>query len=80
MLKGLSYIDRSWKQVYPGTPISRTFLDDNYNALYQNEEKQSNMLNVFAALAIMTTCLGLLGLVSFSTQRRINEIGNDKTD
>ena len=75
LLNGLSHIDRTWKQVNPGTPISRTFLDDNYNALYQNEEKQSNMLNVFSVLAIMITCLGLFGLASFTTQRRIKEIG-----
>jgi putative ABC transport system permease protein len=75
LLNGLSHIDRTWKQVNPGTPISRTFLDDNYNALYQNEEKQSNMLNVFAILAIIITCLGLFGLASFTTQKRIKEIG-----
>jgi len=75
LLSGLSHINRSWKQMNPGTPISRTFLDDNYNALYQNEEKQSNMLNVFAVLAIMITGLGLFGLASFTTQRRIKEIG-----
>jgi putative ABC transport system permease protein len=75
LLKGLSHIDRSWKQVNPDTPINRAFLDDNYNALYQNEEKQSNMLNVFSVLAIMITCLGLFGLASFTTQRRIKEIG-----
>jgi len=75
MFNGLRQIDRAWKQVNPGIPISRTFLDDNYNALYQNEEKQSNMLNVFAVLAIMITCLGLFGLASFTTQRRIKEIG-----
>jgi len=75
LLNGLSQIDRAWKQVNPGIPISRTFLDDNYNALYQNEEKQSSMLNVFAILAIMITCLGLFGLASFTTQRRVKEIG-----
>jgi len=75
MLNGLSQIDRAWKQINPGIPIIRTFLDDNYNALYQNEEKQSNMLNVFAVLAIMITCLGLFGLASFTTQRRVKEIG-----
>jgi len=75
MLNGLRHIDRTWKQVNPDIPISRTFLDDNYNALYQNEEKQSNMLNVFSVLAIIITCLGLFGLASFTTQRRNKEIG-----
>lgn len=75
MLNGLRHIDSTWKQMNPGTPISRTLLDDNYNALYKNEEKQSHMLNVFSALAIMITCLGLFGLASFTTQRRIKEIG-----
>ncbi len=75
LLNGLLHIDRTWKQVNPSIPISRTFLDDNYNALYQNEEKQSHMLNVFSVLAIMITCLGLFGLASFTTQRRNKEIG-----
>jgi len=75
ILSGLSHIDSTWKQLKPGIPISRTFLDDSYNALYQNEQKQSNMLNVFSVLAIFITCLGLFGLASFTTQRRIKEIG-----
>ncbi|NQZ11675.1 MAG: FtsX-like permease family protein, partial [Algicola sp.] len=75
MSSALSHIDKTWKSVQPGVPVRRTFLDDNYNALYQAEQKQSNMLNVFAALAVIITCLGLFGLASFTTQRRVREIG-----
>ena len=59
----------------PGVPISRSFLDDNYNSLYQAEEKQSMMLSLFSILAIIITCLGLFCLASFATQRRIKEVG-----
>ena len=71
----LRHIDATWRNIAPGVPISRSFIDDNYNAQYQSEEKQAAMLGVFAGLAIIITCLGLFGLASFTTARRIKEIG-----
>jgi len=71
----LQHIDRTWKRLSPGYPIARSFLDDDYNAQYLAEEKQSQLLTVFSVIAVLITCLGLFGLASFTAERRIKEIG-----
>jgi len=55
------------------------FLDQNFAAQYQTEQKQGNILLIFTLLAISIACLGLFGLVTFSTEQRVKEIGIRKT-
>lgn len=71
----LAYVDRVWKQFMPDFPMSRAFLDDNYDALYQAETRQGRVFRVFALLAIFIACMGLYGLASFNAERRKKEIG-----
>jgi putative ABC transport system permease protein len=56
-------------------PFLYSFLDQDYNRLYQSEEKLSKVVSVFSALAIFVACLGLFGLTSFTVQRKVKEIG-----
>jgi putative ABC transport system permease protein len=56
-------------------PFEYEFLDQQYEALYSNEQRLSSVFIVFATLAIIIACLGLLGLVSFSAVQRTKEIG-----
>ncbi len=51
------------------------FLDQNFAAQYKVEEKQGKLLVIFTVLAIAIASLGLLGLVTFSAQQRMKEIG-----
>jgi len=55
------------------------FLDQNFAAQYQTEQKQGTILLTFTVLAISIACLGLFGLVTFSTEQRVKEIGIRKT-
>ena len=55
------------------------FLDQNFAAQYQTEQKQGTILLTFTVLAISIACLGLLGLITFSTEQRVKEIGIRKT-
>lgn len=55
------------------------FLDQNFAAQYQTEQKQGSILLTFTLLAISIACLGLFGLVTFSTEQRVKEIGIRKT-
>jgi putative ABC transport system permease protein len=71
----LAYIDAAWKELAPDMPLVRSFLDDRFAALYRNEERQATMLGAFSLLAVFVACLGLVGLASFATERRIKEIG-----
>ena len=59
----------------PHRPFEYTFLDQDYAALYQNEQRMRTLSTTFAGLTVVIACLGLLGLVSFSAAQKTKEIG-----
>jgi putative ABC transport system permease protein len=63
------------KNFAPEYPFEYEFLDDSYNRLYLMENKISDLFNIFAALAIIISCLGLFGLAAYTVERRTKEIG-----
>ena len=50
-------------------------MDETFTNLYEAEQRTSNLFNVFAAIAIMISCLGLFGLSAYMAQLRTREIG-----
>lgn len=58
--------------------INLTWLDDDYTALYQNQQRQGKVIAIFAALAIALTCVGLFGLAAFSAEQRSREVAMRK--
>ena len=58
----------------PGYPFEFEFLDEDYQKLYVDEERIATLSKYFAGIAIAISCLGLLALTAFSTQRRFKEI------
>ena len=71
----VAYLEKTWKTMFPETPFQFSFLNDNFNKLYENEQRQGTLYIFFACIAIFIACLGLLGLSSFSITQRIKEIG-----
>lgn len=71
----LATIESKWKQMIPARPFSYTFLDDTFNKQYLDEDRFEKLFFNFAILAIFISCLGLLGLASYSTLQRTKEIG-----
>lgn len=75
-LKGtIATIESKWKTVVQNRPFSYFFLDDNFDKQYQSEDRFGKLFLNFAVLAIFISCLGLLGLASYSTMQRTKEIG-----
>lgn len=64
-----------YKKFNDGLPFEFEFLDANYQNLYASEQRVATLSKYFAGIAILISCLGLFGLVTFSAQRRIKEIG-----
>jgi len=64
-----------WKSAAPHLPYTFTFLDASYDKQYQADAQLGRVASVFTGLAIVVGCLGLLGLTSFSVERRVKEIG-----
>lgn len=71
----LSRLEMVWKQRITDRPFHYHFLDEDYNKLYQAEQRSSSLLSVAAMLAIILACLGLFGLAAFTTVQRTKEIG-----
>ena len=64
-----------WAAFAPDSPFQFSFLDDDINAQYQSEERLGSVLGAFTSLSIFVACLGLLGLIGYTTERRTKEIG-----
>ena len=64
-----------WASVYPDYPFEYTFLDEEFQQIYERDQTTGRVVNIFATLAILIACLGLFGLASYSTSQRIKEIG-----
>jgi putative ABC transport system permease protein len=62
------------------TPLNFKFLDDDFDNLYRTEQRMSKIFGYFSFLAIVISCLGLIGLSTFMTERRTKEIGIRKTN
>jgi len=71
----LSFIKEKWNQFRPGQDFSPFFLDSFIDGLYRSEQRMGKVLQSFAILAVFISCLGLIGLVSYSTAQRTKEIG-----
>lgn len=71
----ISEIEKTWQSLYPDKTLNYTFLDDTYAALYKSEKRTATILNIFSAITIMVSCLGLFGLAVFTAMQRKKEIG-----
>lgn len=67
--------EQEFKSVYPELEYSTTFFDEALARAYDAEQKTSRLLFWAAGLAVLISCLGLLGLVTFTTMQRTKEIG-----
>jgi ABC-type lipoprotein release transport system permease subunit len=71
----IAKIEKAWKEVYPEEEFKYDFLDDSIAKFYKEEQRTSKLLNWCTGLAIFISCLGLLGLVIYTTMQRTKEIG-----
>jgi putative ABC transport system permease protein len=71
----VSSLETVWRKLDPGEPFTYSFLDDDFQRNYASDKRLSGIINGFATLAILISCLGLFGLTSFSTEQRLKEIG-----
>ncbi|HEY8927972.1 MAG TPA: FtsX-like permease family protein [Mucilaginibacter sp.] len=73
--KAIAAVEKQFKQYNGQYPFSYAFLDDIFDSIYQNEQRQGTLFTYFAGIAIFISCLGLLGLAAYTAQVRTREIG-----
>jgi putative ABC transport system permease protein len=71
----ISQIENKWKSIVPNQPFSYSFMDEDFNNIYQNERRIGKIAMTFSILAILIACLGLFGLVTYAAEQRTKEIG-----
>jgi putative ABC transport system permease protein len=71
----IGHIEEDWKTIFPGQPFSYSFLDERIANMYADDLRTERLTNVAMGVAVFISCLGLLGLAIFSTQKRTKEIG-----
>jgi len=75
----INLIKESWMEHSQDYPFEYSFLDEDFNELFQKELREKRMYTVFSLLAVIISCLGLLGLASFTANQKTKEIGIRKS-
>lgn len=68
-------IGEEWKKLSNHNPYDYTFLDQDFNRLFQREKMTASINSVFSMISVFIACLGLMGLISHYSLRRTKEIG-----
>ncbi len=68
-------IENEWKIVVPEKTFAYSFLDDSIAHMYADDLRTERLTNIAMGITVFISCLGLLGLAIFSTERRAREIG-----
>lgn len=71
----LARMEDFYTEFNPGYSFNYKFLDQDFQGLYESENRVAVLSRYFAGFAVLISCLGLLGLVAFSAERRMKEIG-----
>lgn len=71
----VAQVENAWHDVYPNKPFEYQFLDQDFDAQYDADQRRGAIFTIFSVLTILIACLGLMGLTSFTTEQRAKEIG-----
>ncbi|HKI79544.1 MAG TPA: FtsX-like permease family protein, partial [Ignavibacteriaceae bacterium] len=73
--KTLNFIQATCKKFDPKFVFDYEFLDKTYEQMYTSQQRLGQIFNSFSILAIIISCLGLLGLAAYVAELKTKEIG-----
>jgi putative ABC transport system permease protein len=73
--KTIAELEHTWTVMEPQRPFRYSFLDQAFNEQYQQDVRFGQIFAAFGSLTIFIACLGLFGLATYSTEKRLKEIG-----
>jgi len=73
--KTMAYLEDAWAEIAPKTPFQASFLDENTQRQYEQEQTLSRIFIGAAILTIMLSCMGLFAIAVLSIVQRTKEIG-----
>ena len=68
-------IRKTWSDYFPNDPFNYYFLDESYDQQYRADALYGRVFSIFASLAILIACFGLMGLSAYNILQRTKEIG-----
>jgi ABC-type antimicrobial peptide transport system permease subunit len=71
----INQLNTSYKKVFTNGIFEYYFLDQKLDTLYKSEMRLFSLFKIFSVLAMLISCLGLWGLITFAAQQRVKEIG-----
>lgn len=72
--EALSQIERVWKTTLPTQPFAWHFLDNHLEQLYRSDQQAGTLMIIFSVIALVVSCLGLIGVAAFIMERRAKEV------
>ena len=75
VVEGLADVRATLARLAPGAPVEPILLQEAVDEMYASDTRLAEIFGVFAALAVLIACLGLVGLAAYTAKRRTKEIG-----
>lgn len=75
MPESLAYIEKVWKKFVRDEPFDYYFLNEDLDALYNEDETTAHIFAIFSFLAIFIAIMGLIGMASHAAEQKTREIG-----
>lgn len=70
-----AWLEKTWKKNFPSALLDYSFSEEVFEEQYRAEEKFSTVFLYFSIISLVIACLGLYGLISYTTSQKIKEIG-----
>lgn len=70
-----AWLEKTWNKHFPSALLDYTFSDSALEAQYQAEERFAKIFLYFSVLSLLIACLGLYGLLAYTTLQKTKEIG-----
>jgi putative ABC transport system permease protein len=78
--KTINALKETWKTICPEYELRYNFYDEWLDSMYKSEERVVAAIRLFSVLAIMISCLGLIGIAQFTIRKKTKEIGLRKVN
>ena len=75
MPEAVAAVEKIWDRYNAGAPFNYAFIDDTYHKHYASDQRTGRLFKLFTGIAIIISCLGLLGLITYTAQLKVKEIG-----
>jgi ABC-type antimicrobial peptide transport system permease subunit len=73
--EAIASVEKVWKEYNADYDFEYQFLDETFDAMYKSDLRTGNLFTIFAIVAILISCMGLFGLVTYSAESKTKEIG-----